>query len=240
MNENEQQGQEERVQTVVFVRHGIAQHNLYDPRTGRPPNLEDPALFDPPLVLEGKRQVLEAGERLRTWWSTTQLGEPIELVVTSPLTRCIQTATLALLPGDLYTKDIREPSFLCTDLVREAYGKHFPDKRRTKPILSAHWPSLKFDPQMTNHDELWHPQQRETISHMAHRIRTFLDMISQQPASNIVVVSHGVWIETCLALMAPEVLDHGQKRVYNCDMFHAKCVSMNGRFSRLQDARKIE
>jgi broad specificity phosphatase PhoE len=231
---------EERIQTVVFVRHGIAKHNLLDPRTGHRQNLEDPSLFDPPLVLAGKKQALEAGEKLRIWWRTTQLGESIELVVTSSLTRCIQTATLALLRGEFYTQDTREPEFFCTDLIREAFGKHYPDKRRSKSLLASQWPSLKFDSQMTEADELWHPRQRETMHHMANRITTFMNTLVQQSASNIVVVSHGVWIETLFAMLAPEVLDHGKKRVHNCDMFEAKVVSVNGQFSRLQNARKIE
>jgi broad specificity phosphatase PhoE len=108
----------EKVQKVVFVRHGIAQHNLLDPVTGGRPNLEDPALFDPPLVFQGKQQALEAGERLKIWWHTTQLGGEVELVITSPLTRCIQTSMLAFLPGDCYTSEGRqEPSFYCTEYV---------------------------------------------------------------------------------------------------------------------------
>jgi bisphosphoglycerate-dependent phosphoglycerate mutase len=126
----------DRVQKVVFVRHGVARHNLIDPITGARPNLEDPKLLDPPLVYQGKQQALEAGERLRIWWKTTQLGEDVELVVTSPLTRCIQTSTLAFLPGHGYTSERgKEPTFFCTDLCREAYGMHYPDKRRSQSVL---------------------------------------------------------------------------------------------------------
>jgi hypothetical protein len=88
-------------QSIVFVRHGIARHNLLDDK-GNPPNLNNPELFDPPLVLEGKKQAFDAGERLRIWWHTTQVGEHLELVITSPLTRCLQTTALAFLPGDRY------------------------------------------------------------------------------------------------------------------------------------------
>jgi hypothetical protein len=125
----------EKIQTVVFVRHGVAKHNLHV--DGKPPNLEDPMLFDPPLVFEGKKQALDVGERLRIWWHTTQTGEQIELVVTSPLTRCIQTASLAFLRGDCYTDGRHEPSFFCFELIREAYGMHYPDRRRNKSFLEV-------------------------------------------------------------------------------------------------------
>lgn len=129
----------ERVQKVVFCRHGVAKHNLLDPVTGGPPNLEDPSLFDPPLVCQGKQQALGAGERLNIWWHTTQLGEEVELIITSPLTRCIQTSMLAFLPGDSYTSSHGrlEPSFFCTEYVREAFGMHYPDKRRQKSLLQV-------------------------------------------------------------------------------------------------------
>lgn len=127
----------EKIQRVAFVRHGVARHNLLDPAGGRP-NLEDPALFDPALVFQGKQQALEAGERLKIWWRTTQFDKDVELVVTSPLTRCIQTSMLGFLPGDSYTIDgRREPKFYCTELVREAFGMHYPDKRRQKSILKV-------------------------------------------------------------------------------------------------------
>ena len=132
--------QKERIQKVAFVRHGIARHNLVDKTTGRPPNPEDPALFDPSLVFEGKKQALQAGELLRTWWQTTQLGERIELVLTSPLTRCIQTAMLGFLPGDCYVDDKPEPLFLCDESIREAYGMHYADRRRKKSLLEVRCP----------------------------------------------------------------------------------------------------
>ena len=131
---------EEKIQKVAFIRHGVASHNLPDPRTGKRPWLEDPSLWDPALVLSGKEQALRAGENLKTWWTTTQLGEKIEIVVTSPLTRCIQTTMLAFLPGDVYTNSdarIGEPKILCSELVREAFGMHYPDKRRSKSLLEV-------------------------------------------------------------------------------------------------------
>lgn len=97
----------ERIQNIVFVRHGVAQHNVLS-RDGRRPNLEDPALLDPPLLTEGKLSSVRAGEAIQAWWRLG--GERIELIVTSPLTRCIQTATLAFIPGDSYESTSATPS----------------------------------------------------------------------------------------------------------------------------------
>lgn len=124
-----------RKQSVAFVRHGIARHNIIDPETGNTPNLQDPSLLDPPLVRDGKFQAVDVGERLRVWWDQTQGGRRIELVISSPLTRCLQTATLAFLPGDVYCSNTKEPIIVCTESIREAYGMHYPDKRRNKSFL---------------------------------------------------------------------------------------------------------
>lgn len=79
----------ERIQKVVFVRHGVAKHNLPDPSTGKLHNLRDPALTDPSLVYQGKQQALHAGLRLKEWWHASQRWNAaqerndVELVVTS-------------------------------------------------------------------------------------------------------------------------------------------------------------
>ena len=137
---------EERIQMVAFLRHGVSRHNLLDPITQQPPRLEDPELWDPPLVYQGKLQAIEAGERTKTWWTRTLHGTAeIELIVTSPLTRCIQTTMLGFLPGDAYTNITSkngEPKIYCTELVREAFGQHYPDKRRDKSVLQVRQSSI--------------------------------------------------------------------------------------------------
>ena len=227
------------MQAVVLMRHGVAQHNLLDPVTGQAPNLLDPALLDPPLVYQGKQQALESGERLQVWYKATQAGEYPQLVVVSPLTRCIQTATIALLPGSRYTLSQSEPAFCCTELVREAFGMHYPDQRRPKSILQRHWPALAFDPNMTEADTAWRPDARESIQDVQQRIAAFWEFLVQRPEDNIVVVSHGVWIEACIHRYCPEALDHGRQRVYNCDMFAIECNSKDGRFVGVSNARKL-
>jgi hypothetical protein len=62
----------------------------------------------------------------------------------------------------------------------------------------------------------------------------------QRPETNIVVVSHGVWIEVCLNMLCPGALEHGRRRVYNCDMFSGECVSANGQFLGLEKFELIQ
>ena len=229
----------EKTQTIVFLRHGVAKHNLLDEKTRTPADVKDPNLFDPPLVLEGKRQALESGDRIRVWWHTTQAGEQLELVITSPLTRCLQTTSLAFLAGDRYCQDLPEPTVACLEVVREAYGMSYPDRRRNKGLLESSWPRVHFDPAMSAEDELWKLTERESVPDVVGRVNHFFQWVVQRPESNLAVVSHGVWIECCFYAHCPTALSNGD-RVRNGDVFAGECVSQNGVFQRLQNVRRIE
>jgi len=112
---------------IIFIRHGVAEHNIR-PADGCSLDLTSPTLFDPPLIYNGKQGALVAGEQIRHYLAAHKLG--IELIVVSPLTRCIQTATLMFLPS---TGPV--VPMVCHELTREACGKHYPDKRRRRSEL---------------------------------------------------------------------------------------------------------
>jgi broad specificity phosphatase PhoE len=92
---------------------------------------------------------------------------------------------------------------------------------------------------MTEHDDAWSPDHRETIRDIKSRISIFLETLARREESNIVVVSHGVWIECCFLMCCPEALDHGEKRVHNCNVFVGECISRDGKFLRLQNVNQI-
>jgi broad specificity phosphatase PhoE len=124
-----------RIQIVVFMRHGIAVHNVRDSRKDPTPDHRDVRLWDPPLVYQGVLRAVEAGTNVQRWIQEHTKRRRIELFVTSPLTRCIQTTTLAFLRGDDY--DWPPPPIVCVEDVREAFGIYYPDKRREKSKLKV-------------------------------------------------------------------------------------------------------
>ena len=99
---------------------------------------------------------------------------------------------------------------------------------------------------MTEHDDAWKSDRRETWDDIGLRVHRFLEWLVVQPqpqhlaraADNVVVVSHGVWIETLLRNHAPDLLGR-DRRVYNTDAFACECVSANGVFVRIQNVRQI-
>lgn len=94
---------------------------------------------------------------------------------------------------------------------------------------------------MTESDEAWTEDRRETWDDIAGRVRRFLAWLVawRQSADNVVVVSHGVWIETLLHLQAPNVLGRSDRRVHNTDAYACECVSTGGSFLRLQNNHQI-
>ena len=92
---------------------------------------------------------------------------------------------------------------------------------------------------MTELDEAWREDVRETLNQLRLRISHFLGLLVSRCETNIVVVTHGVWLEQCFALYCPQVLDHGRRRVYNCDMFAVDCVSKDKKFVRFDNPHKI-
>jgi broad specificity phosphatase PhoE len=225
----------ERVQTIMFLRHGVAKHNLLDPITGAPPNLRDPKLWDPPLISQGMKQALAVRERL----ANNAAFQNVNLVITSPLTRCLQTAHLVFFPPGTEPYYEKDPMrILCMEQVREAFGMHYPDKRRDKTLLQKHWPFVQFDPAMTDRDEQWSDSTRESFDDVIKRVSQCFQWVVQREESNICIVSHGVWIEACFQAFFPDML-RGGTRVHNCDFFQGQLVSRNASFVRLQNLGRL-
>lgn len=96
---------------------------------------------------------------------------------------------------------------------------------------------MQFDDGMTEEDELWKPDQREHWSDVQQRVRDFLTWLAQRPENNVVVVTHGVWMECCLEYGCSGSL--GGKRVHNCDAFASLSLSKDGVFHCLEDVRQV-
>jgi phosphohistidine phosphatase SixA len=139
--------------TIYLIRHGVARHNVRGPR-GEKPDLLDPSYTDPELIRQGEIQASVLGDQLRRRGLTIDDNsmniednddtiKPIELVVCSPLTRCLQTASY-IFPSHFasntpsnQSSESSSPFILdrnckvcCHNDVREAFGVHYPDKRR--------------------------------------------------------------------------------------------------------------
>lgn len=96
---------------------------------------------------------------------------------------------------------------------------------------------VEFDSEMTENDQMWKPDRRETYKDVEQRVSAFSAWIVSRKEDNMVVLSHGVWIEVCLEICCPGTL--GGRRVYNCDAYACEIVSRDGQFVRMDNVKQI-
>lgn len=117
--------------TILCIRHGESTFNAawrIDP--------VDPLHFDAPLSGQGWRQVAQARSRLA--------GIPVEVVLTSPLTRALQTAV------GVFDGHANRPRIRVAPLLRERVENSC-DVGRAPAALAAEFPAID----LSGLDEVW-------------------------------------------------------------------------------------
>jgi len=132
----------------------------------------------------------------------------VDLVVVSPLRRCLETADIIFGPARTQSRpDLLQPPFLVNDLCRERYGEFFCDKRlpmsETKQDLRfSEWDwetQREFaidEVPFADDDEAWQ-EEREPEDHTLLRALKFLKWIAMRPEKEIAVVTHSSFLK-CL------------------------------------------
>ena len=163
---------------VHCIRHGQSTFNAHWAEHG-----EDPGHLDAPLTELGRRQAAERALELRQY--------PYELVVTSPLTRAIQTAMA------LFGDHPAAPPIHVEGLHRE-FLESSCDVGSAPNRLAEAFPHLSFD----HLDEVWwhnegEPDPRgfavEPAETLHGRVRQFRDWLAMRPERLIAVVGHGTF-----------------------------------------------
>jgi broad specificity phosphatase PhoE len=165
-----------RTQTISFVRHGQAQHNVRAEAkrdAGCPfeefidaMKLDD--AFDADLTDVGREQARSAH------------APEVQLVVASPLSRAVETASL-MYPG-------RE--VVCVEELREWCGQLVNSKRRTASQLKERFPFVDVS-HLPENDERWDAEVLEEEASVARRGMAALAWLARRPEDNIAVVAHG-------------------------------------------------
>jgi len=129
----------------------------------------------------------------------------IDLVVVSPLRRCLETAEIIFGPARTEQRPELKP-FIVHDLCRERYGEFYCDKRRPMSenrqdpcfrhfdweTQEKDWPSL-FMP-FTDEDEAWQ-EDREPEAHVHERAMQFLNWLAKRPEQEVAVVTHSSFLK---------------------------------------------
>lgn len=163
---------------VHCIRHGQSTFNALFDGTGT-----DPLHFDAVLSDLGHRQVEEAASKVR--------DVPYELIVTSPLTRALQT-TLGLF------RNHPSASRILVECLHREHLANSCDMGRSPALLTKDFPGFAFE----HLDEVWwhkagEPDERglvvEPMETLLERVRQFREWLSARPERLIAVVGHGTF-----------------------------------------------
>eukprot|EP00050_Salpingoeca_kvevrii_P015100 m.43566 g.43566 ORF g.43566 m.43566 type:complete len:283 (-) comp6161_c1_seq1:100-948(-) len=179
-----------KTKIVFFVRHGQGHHNLAAIEAGHGclckeeavshcPYMDE-ALLDPPLTAEGRAQA----EALQD----AAAGSNVSVILVSPLTRALETATI----GFARCTDV---PFVALESSREQNGRHPCDKRRSVNELAKDFPHVNFDLVESNEDVLWSPS-RESKVDLARRAGEVIAAIAERPEERIALVCHSAFLLT--------------------------------------------
>jgi broad specificity phosphatase PhoE len=164
--------------TIHCIRHGESTFNVHYRETGT-----DPLHFDARLTALGERQVAEAAGAVR--------DVPYELVVSSPLTRALQT-TVGLFGQHASASAIR------VECLHREHLANSCDVGRAPTALLADFPHLTFE----HLKEIWWHDEGprdprgfavEPLHVLEERVRQFRIWLEARPEKLIAVVGHGTF-----------------------------------------------
>ncbi|CAE6444331.1 unnamed protein product [Rhizoctonia solani] len=171
-----------------FGRHGQGWHNLAESTYGTAAwddywsklNGDGNITWGPDALLTdlGKQQAQLAHN---TWATELAKADPVPLptkLFSSPMSRAASTLDITF-TGILLTesgkKDKVQPYVM--EGLREVYGVHTCDKRRTKTYIRETYNDFGIEPGFTEEDELWTADHRETNDEADARLKATLDTI---------------------------------------------------------------
>ena len=163
---------------ILCIRHGESTFNALAGGGG-----PDPLHYDARLSELGEQQVQRAREKLRAM--------AIDLVITSPLTRALQTT------AGLFADHPTSPKILVEPLHRERVENSC-DIGRSPALLSTEFPSFALDhlPDVWWHNE-GEPDERgvciEPVEAVQSRAKAFRHLLLLRPERAIAVVGHGTF-----------------------------------------------
>ncbi|CAK7347309.1 unnamed protein product [Dovyalis caffra] len=190
----------EHSKILHLVRHAEGIHNVAGEKDHDA--LSAPEYFDAHLSPSGWQQT----GNLRKHVHASALLKRIDLVITSPLSRAMQTATEVFgseghINGskeanldDNGISSLNFPPIVAVELCRERLGVHPCDKRRTISENRSRFPTIDFS--LAN--ILWTADARETDEEIAARGLKFMSWLWTRPEKEIAVVTHHRFLQHTL------------------------------------------
>uniref|UniRef100_A0A7N0TVY0 Phosphoglycerate mutase-like protein 1 n=1 Tax=Kalanchoe fedtschenkoi TaxID=63787 RepID=A0A7N0TVY0_KALFE len=225
-----------RCKTIHLVRHAQGIHNVDGDKNYKA--YMSPEYFDAHLTQLGWQQV----DNLRKHVHQSGLSKRIDLVITSPLLRTMQTA-VGVFGGEGYTdrmdilplmtanagnsfrgaiSSLDSPPFLAVEACREHLGVHPCDRRRNISDYHYLFPAIDFSLIESDEDILWKADVRETTQEVAARGLAFLDWLWTRKEKEIAIVTHSGFLFHTLSALGneyhPSMKQEISKHFANCEL----------------------
>lgn len=173
---------------VLFIgRHGQGVHNVAEAKYGTPawnakwaklPGDGTLIWTDAALTGEGERQAEAAGRFWREQVRDRGMKAP-EGYYVSPLARCLHTAKLEYEglggAGEENDGEVFRP--MVKEGLRETMGVHLCDRRSGRAWIERTYPTYRIEEGLSEQDELWDAEHRETDAEQVERLGAALDEI---------------------------------------------------------------
>lgn len=198
------------VKDLWILRHGQATHN---PRAeaARAAGCSFEEFFelmrqddsiDSPLTDLGQEQAAHVYKKYGHWLTEARL------VVSSPLSRALQTANGALPP-----KDYPVPQRVCYEGFREVNGVLRNAQRRSVTDLRQRFPEWNFDALAAEHDDTWQEEILESFDDCKERGYQGLRWIyHERPEQRVVLVAHGGILRYTMSEHPQVVVKDGRRK----------------------------
>ncbi|GKV26589.1 hypothetical protein SLEP1_g35859 [Rubroshorea leprosula] len=225
-----------RCKTVHLVRHAQGIHNVEGDKDFKA--YMSPEYFDAHLTRLGWQQV----DNLCKHVHTCGLAKRIELVITSPLMRTLQTA-VGVFGGEGYTdgmdvvplmvanagnsdraaiSSLNCPPIIALELCRERERGHPCDNRRNISDYRVLFPAVDFSVAKSDKDTFWRPEGGETKEEVAARGLKLINWLWTRKEKEIAIVSHGGFLFNTLTAFGndchPLVKEEIRKSFANCEL----------------------
>lgn len=183
---------------IFCIRHGQGFHNTDFFKYGRSAYY-NPEKADPHLTQIGINQA----DYLNKHWK--ELNN-IDVVLVSPLTRCLQTASHIF-------KDVDIPMISIEDAREFPMGKQYSNRRSEKSLLMKEYPDVNFVDLQTTEDTLWDPNNYETLNNLEARVNNVKKILELRTEKNIALVAHSTFL---MKLLFDTVDEDESKELKHC------------------------
>ncbi|KAM0932198.1 putative histidine phosphatase superfamily, clade-1 [Dioscorea sansibarensis] len=235
----------QRSKTLHLVRHAQGIHNV----AGEKDHVAYSSLkfFDACITSLGWSQI----DNLREHVNACGLAKRIELIITSPLLRTMQTA-VGVFGGESYLdgmnvpplmvenagnsnrpaiSSLNCPPFVAVETCRERLGVNACDKRRNISEYKLLFPAIDFSLIENEEDILWEADKRESNEALAARGLRFINWLWTRQEKEIAIVTHSAFLECTLQMYGndchPSIKNEISKHFANCELRSMVLVDRN-------------